>query len=63
MDEDEEEIHRKWLDDEVGIIDLCRFCVEDARHQIGATCTGFRWNGKRFLEVYPNVADKEGRRI
>lgn len=53
MNEDEEEIHRKWIEDETGRIDLCRFCIKDANHPTGVTCTGFRWNGKKFVEVYP----------
>ncbi len=47
----EEEIHDAWMRDKSGKIDLYRFCTEDAKHPVGAVCTGFKWNGKRLTII------------
>jgi alkyl hydroperoxide reductase subunit AhpC len=53
MSMEEEEVHKEWMNDESGEVDLCRFCVGDANHPLGSECARFRWNGKTVREVYP----------
>lgn len=47
----EQDIWDAWIRDDSGNMDLCKYCVHDLSHKIGAVCTGFIWNGKEISQA------------